>query len=284
MKSKLDQVLERHLNGREIALWGTPTRLLQRQLKPYKYHIADIVDTKKHYVIPVTEDDLADFLTDEQSKPFKYVADYYAFENLGRWLPFEWTCYTANIGRQSYFGERVIKACKYDSIERIGHFTSINSTASIHCDHPFNMVFMSDDIIEIFNDENKALHESRVLADPKNPYSANKANKLIIGNDVWVGSYAFINCSKVRSIDDGAIIGAGAIVLEDVPPYAVVVGVPAKIKRYRFSPEMVETLLRVKWWDWSIDEINVNADALFSPEIFYERFGNQQVGGNGNRH
>ena len=138
-------------------------------------------------------------------------------------------------------------------------------------------------IVELFNNENKALHESHVLADPRNPYSTNKANKLVIGNDVWVGTYAFINCSKVKSIGDGAIIGAGAVVLEDVPPYAVVVGVPAKIKRYRFPPEMIETLLRIKWWNWSIDEINANADALFSPEIFYERFGNQQVGGNGNR-
>jgi len=60
---------------------------------------------------------------------------------------------------------------------------------------------------------------------------------------------------------------------ENVPPYAVVVGVPAKIKRYRFSPEMIKILLRVKWWNWSIEEINANADALMSPEIFMERFG-----------
>lgn len=258
IKTKLEQVLERHLNGREIALWGTPTRLLLRELKPYKFHITDVVDCKRHYVIPATEDDLTDFLLDEQSKPFEHVTDYYAFENLGRLLPFEWTCYSANVGRQSYFGERVIKACKYDFIERIGHFTCINSTASIHCDHHANMMFMSDDIVEIFNDVNKALFEGRALEDPKNPYSVNKANKLVIGNDVWVGSYAFINCSKVKSIGDGAIIGAGAVVLEDVPPYAVVVGVPARIKRYRYSPEVIETLLRVKWWDWSFDEINLS--------------------------
>jgi len=272
-KTKLEQVLGRYLNGRKIAVWGDPTRLLIRQLKPYKFQVTDNVDSRKHYVIPVTEIDLDDFLLDEQSKPFKYVTDYYAFENLGRWLPFEWSCYGANVGRQSYFGERVIKACKYDFIERIGHFTSINSTASIHCDHPQSMMFMSDDIAEILNDENKALLASRILEDPKNPYSLNKANKLIIGNDVWIGSYAFINSSKVKSIGDGALIGAGAVVLEDVPPYAIVVGVPAKIKRYRFSPEMIKTLLRVKWWNWSFDEINANADALMSPEIFMERFG-----------
>ena len=65
--------------------------------------------------------------------------------------------------------------------------------------------------------------------------------------------------------------------MEDVPPYAVVAGVPAKIKRYRFSPEMIEVLLRVKWWNWPVDEINANADALMSPEIFMERFGSPEM-------
>ena len=127
IKTKMEQVLARHLNGREIALWGTPSRLLLRELKQYKFHMADVVDCKKYYVIPVTEEDLTDFLADEQSKPYQYIEDYYVFENLGRLLPFEWNCYTANVGRQSYFGERVIKACKYDFIERIGHFTCINA-------------------------------------------------------------------------------------------------------------------------------------------------------------
>ena len=71
------------------------------------------------------------------------------------------------------------------------------------------------------------------------------------------------------------MIGAGAVVLEDVPPYAVVVGVPAKIEKYRYSPEIIETLLRVKWWDWNADEINANIDAIMYPEIFMQKFGNK---------
>ena len=90
---------------------------------------------------------------------------------------------------------------------------------------------------------------------------------LIIGNDVWIGANVFINSSTVASIGDGAIVGAGAVVLEDVPPYAIAVGVPAKIKRYRYTPETIETLLRVKWWEWSVEKINENADAIISPEI-----------------
>ena len=94
---------------------------------------------------------------------------------------------------------------------------------------------------------------------------------------MYIGANAFINASRVSVIGDGAIIGAGAVVIGDVPPYAVVVGVPAKIKRYRFSPEMIKTLLRVKWWDWPDDEINVNAEILMSPELFMKKFDDTKI-------
>lgn len=274
MKTRLEQVLERYLNGREIAIWGTPTRLMLRALQSYKYYIADTVDPTTHYVVAVSEDDLNDFMIDEQSKQFKYVDDYLAFHENGNWLPFEWECHGVKVGRQTYFGDRFVKGCKYGFIESFGHFTSINSSAMIQCNHPQSMIFMSDDIQEIFTNENKVLFENKYLADPKHPFATNK-KPVKIGSDVWIGAYSFINASKVTSIGDGAIIGAGAVVLEDVPPYAVVVGVPAKIKRYRFTPEIIETLLRVNWWNWSFDEINANADALLSPEIFIKRFGRQ---------
>ncbi|EIH5399289.1 CatB-related O-acetyltransferase, partial [Escherichia coli] len=70
----------------------------------------------------------------------------------------------------------------------------------------------------------------------------------ILGNDVWVGTNAIIMDGV--TIGDGAIIGAGAIVTKDVPPYAIVVGVPAIIKRYRFPTEQIEILKKIKWWDW----------------------------------
>ena len=272
MKTRVEQVLDRCLNGREIAIWGTPTRLMRRVLKNYKFHIADKVDPIKHYVIAVNDDDMTDFLMDEQRKSFSYYEDFLTFYDFGGELPFEWDCYGAKIGRQTYINS-FWKACKEGYIKSIGHFTSINSTAQMANDHQQNMIFQSDDVSEFFTKENKTLFKNKYLADPKRPYDVNR-NMLTIGSDIWIGANAFINCSKVTSIGDGAIIGSGAVVLENVPPYAVVVGVPAKIKRYRFSPEMIETLLRVKWWNWSIEEINANADALMSPDIFFERFGN----------
>ena len=270
-KARLEQVLERHLNGREVAIWGTPTRLLLRILKPYPFHVAHHVDVKKHYVVAVQDDDMKDFLLDAQSEHFAYANDYVAFDECDE-LPFTWHCHGVEIGRETYIGNNFAGGCEDGYIERIGHFTSINSAADIGVNHQLNMVFTSDDIAALFTEENKALFEEKLNADKQSPYARSK-NRIAIGNDVYIGANAFINASRVTTIGDGAIIGSGAVVLEDVPPYAIVVGVPGKIKGYRFSPEMIETLLRVKWWHWSVDELNAHADALMSPEIFMERFG-----------
>ena len=271
MKTKIEQVLERYLDNREIVFWGHPTNLVLHTLKSYNFHMADNVDSRKHFVVTITEDDLKDFKMDQQSQTFSYVKDYFSFSDYGRPLPFEWDCYNTKIGRQTYFGEKILWSCGFGYIKNIGQFTSINNSAAIYGDHQMNMSFMSDQLQEFFTEENKRLYKDKILSDPKNPYGKNKGG-ITIGNDVWIGANAFINASKVTSIGDGAIIGTGAVILEDVPPYAVVFGAPAKVKRYRYTPEMIEILLHTKWWNWSIEEINANADALMSPNIFFERF------------
>lgn len=70
---------------------------------------------------------------------------------------------------------------------------------------------------------------------------------LTIGNDVWIGSNA-IAMSGLK-IADGAIIGAGAVVTKDVPPYAIVAGVPARIIKHRFPEDIISLLEESKWWD-----------------------------------
>ena len=69
----------------------------------------------------------------------------------------------------------------------------------------------------------------------------------IVGHDVWIGANALI--MDGISVGHGAVIGAGAVVTRDVPPYAIVGGVPAKLIRYRFDGEIIERLLAVRWWD-----------------------------------
>ena len=76
----------------------------------------------------------------------------------------------------------------------------------------------------------------------------------VIGNDVWIGQNSTILPGV--HIGDGAIIGANSVVGSDVSPYTIVVGNPANALRKRFDDEMVELLLKFKWWDKSIEEID----------------------------
>ena len=103
----------------------------------------------------------------------------------------------------------------------------------------------------IFTEARNAIGQSWVKESTRYPF-----DKLIIGNDVWIGNRAMIRGGL--NIGNGAIIGAGAIVTKDVPPYAIVVGVPAKILRYRFSKEIVEKLEKVHWWDWDEEMLKTN--------------------------
>ena len=87
----------------------------------------------------------------------------------------------------------------------------------------------------------------------------------VIGNDVWIGQNAVILPGV--HIGDGAIIGANSIVGSDVDPYTIVVGNQAKPLRKRFDAELIELLLRFKWWDKSIDEINELIPLLTCSEL-----------------
>jgi len=81
-----------------------------------------------------------------------------------------------------------------------------------------------------------------------------------LGNDVWLGAGVVV--ARGVKIGDGAVVGANSVVTKDVPPYAVVVGAPARIIKYRFEKNTVELLLRLKWWDWPIDKIKLHYNIL----------------------
>jgi acetyltransferase-like isoleucine patch superfamily enzyme len=85
----------------------------------------------------------------------------------------------------------------------------------------------------------------------------------VIGNDVWIGAHAFVK-QGIR-IGDGSIIGAGAIVTHDVPPYAIVAGVPAKVIRYRFDADVIASLLASRWWERSVSELAGLREAFSTP-------------------
>ena len=94
---------------------------------------------------------------------------------------------------------------------------------------------------------------------------ANSRGDMVIGNDVWIGREAVI-MPGIR-IGDGAIIGTRAQVTRDVPPYAVVVGNPARVTKMRFPSDTVEALLEIRWWDWDPDRIGRNIAAIQGADI-----------------
>lgn len=95
--------------------------------------------------------------------------------------------------------------------------------------------------------------------------SFNEAPICNIGNDVWIGTRAIIMDGV--NIGDGAIVAAGAVVTKDVPPFAVVGGVPAKIIKYRFNPDVIKRLTEIQWWNLPDKEITRCLDLFHTPNI-----------------
>ena len=87
----------------------------------------------------------------------------------------------------------------------------------------------------------------------------------VIGNDVWIGQKATILPGV--HIGDGAIIGANSVVASDVEPYSIVVGNPVKLIRYRFDGELTSLLLKFKWWDKPVEEINALIPILTNSDL-----------------
>lgn len=91
-----------------------------------------------------------------------------------------------------------------------------------------------------------------------------------VGNDVWIGNGARI-MSGIK-IGDGAIIGAGAVISKDVPDYAVVVGNPGRITRFRFTPMQIEDLKKIEWWNWTDDVIGQRRKEMLDVKGFVEKY------------
>jgi chloramphenicol O-acetyltransferase type B len=92
-----------------------------------------------------------------------------------------------------------------------------------------------------------------------------KAGDTVVGSDVWIGSEAMI--MPGIKIGHGAVIGSRALVTQDVEPYTIVGGNPAKPLKKRFSDEQIAQLLEMAWWDWPIDKISQAMPLLCSSDI-----------------
>jgi len=142
----------------------------------------------------------------------------------------------------------------------IGKFCSISQNVFIGLPE-HNLYSLSTS--PLFQTKQNALEISWV----KEENSFKEYERVIIGNDVWVGMNVLIKGGL--TIGDGAVIGAGSIVTKDVPPYAVVVGSPAKIIKYRFTYEIIDKLINSKWWNFSEPFLKKNIQ-LFENAQFIE--------------
>ncbi len=97
------------------------------------------------------------------------------------------------------------------------------------------------------------------------PEAWDNKGDIIVGNDVWIG-YESVILAGV-TIGDGAIIAARAVVTKDVPPYAIVGGVPARLIRKRFSDPEITRLQALRWWDWPAEKIAASLDAIQSGDL-----------------
>ncbi len=154
----------------------------------------------------------------------------------------------------------------------IGKYTCIaNEVMTVNGTHPTDFVsvhpcFYSTAKKPSYVQENR-FQEFRYL-DPETKKS------VFIGNDVWIG--ARVTILEGVTIGDGAVIGACTLVNKDVPPYAIVGGVPFHIIRYRFDNDTINRLLALKWWDKDKLWITTHAEYFDSPQKLFQNISTEQ--------
>jgi acetyltransferase-like isoleucine patch superfamily enzyme len=161
---------------------------------------------------------------------------------------------TPSLGRHSYIGEPHDITAKV----RVGNYTSIAPYGAMHSrtQHPC----ITQPLLA-------ASTSGHIPGYPK----AYSEDRIDIGSDVWIGRNAVILGGV--TIGHGAIIGAYAVVAKDIPPYAVAVGNPAQVIRYRFDADTIAHLLDLAWWDWTDDVIAERAADLRHVPTLLTKYG-----------
>jgi acetyltransferase-like isoleucine patch superfamily enzyme len=162
--------------------------------------------------------------------------------------------FNVKMGRHSYHkGHSLLRNCDIGSFTCIGDYVTIGVSSHIL------------DNVAIY-----PLH-IRLLREFSTDKSASVSRRTEIGSDVYIGEHATV--FQGLSIGHGAVLATRSVVTKDVPPYAVVGGVPAKIIKYRFPPDIIEKLLEIAWWEWSDEKIQEHVDLFYkSTEDFVEYF------------
>ena len=186
-------------------------------------------------------------------------------------------------GQESYVRNSVIsKTAKlYPSFKilntKINDFTYVNRNSVINNSSIGKFCSIGPNVIcgwGIHPTKGISTHPMFYSNKKQNGFSFSTNNKIeefkdiIIGNDVFIGMN--VKILDGVTIGDGAIIGAGAIVTKDIPPFAIAVGNPIKIIKYRFTDEQISRLLAIKWWDFSAEKLALVEKYFFDIDKFLE--------------
>lgn len=163
--------------------------------------------------------------------------------------------YNSYLGKHSY-----IQKCSRVFIAEIGSYCSIAGGVFLGVpQHPLKMVtthpaFYEENLPLLKTFCTKTVHEE-------------SNEKVTVGHDVWIGENALVMSGL--NIGTGAVVGSGAVVTRDVPPYAIVGGVPAKLIRYRFDEETIRKLVDSKWWEQPEEWLEKHWESFGSPEDLF---------------
>ena len=136
----------------------------------------------------------------------------------------------------------------------VGNYTGINSISIFAC---FSTGLFVGEISHFpFGWHAQHLTDVELFQTISRERNSKIRRKTCIGNDVWIGANVTIKLGL--TIGDGAIVAYNSNVTKDVPPYCVVGGNPARIIRKRYTDDIIEKLLKIKWWDWEDEKIQEN--------------------------
>lgn len=156
------------------------------------------------------------------------------------------------IGAYSFLRSGIVK-----HIRKIGRYCSIGPNVTLgEGEHP--TTWLTSSPVAYYDQFNFDPKEKGLLAKratkrtPENDKSVTHG-LVTIGNDVWIGANAVIR--RGVTIGDGCIIASGAVVSKDVEPYSIIGGIPGKLIRKRFNDDIIENLMRVKWWEFNVNDL-----------------------------